>query len=180
MRKYYILDMDGTLCGSMEYWRLETAMVDDFSDVKQIEPAFAKMREHYRDSVKLKDGVLEFLENARSRGIKMCIATGTRRDVAQPFLDKTGIMDFMEFYIDCFDVRAFKEKPDIYLRAAELFKASAAECAVFEDAEYSAATARNAGFFVVGIHDDVAAREGNTRAYSDLFLESWRDFNWDI
>lgn len=180
MKKYYILDMDGTLCNSMEYWRAETVHVPDFRDVNKVEAAFVKMLMHYKDDIELKDGVLEFLEEARLRGIKMCIATGTRRDVAHPFLVKTGIMDYMEFYIDCFDVKAFKEKPDIYLKAAELLGADIEDCAVFEDAEYCAVTAKNAGFFVVGVADETAAREGNTKEHSDLFLESWRDFKWDV
>ena len=180
MRNFYILDMDGTLCDSMEYWRVETRDITDFRDREKVEATFVRMLMHYRDHVELKDGVRQFLEEARSRGIKMCIATGTRRDVSHPFLVKTGIMDYREFYIDCYDVHAFKEKPDIYIKAAELLGADIADCAVFEDSEYCAATAQNAGFFVVGVADAVAAREGNTREYSDIFLESWRDFKWDI
>ena len=100
MKKFYIFDMDGTLCDSMEFWRTETAMIDDFRDRKALEPCYDRMREHYRRDIELKDGVLEFIQNAERQGIRMCIASATRRDVSQPFLDKTGIMEHMEFYID--------------------------------------------------------------------------------
>ncbi len=177
MKRFYILDMDGTLCDSMELWRKESVHVPDFRDADVVAKVFDVMREHYRNDIKLKDGALEFLERSRKRGIKMCIATGTRRDVALPFLEKTGILDFMEFYIDSFDVRAFKEKPDIYLKAAALLGAKTEECVVFEDAEYCARTAKNAGFYVVGIADTVALREGCTRLFSDLYIENWGEFD---
>ena len=53
-------------------------------------------------------------------------------------------MEYMEFYIDCFEIGAFKNKPDIYLAAAERLGATVPECAVFEDAEYCAKTAHDA------------------------------------
>lgn len=173
MKKYYIFDMDGTLCDSMEFWRSEAAMVEDFSHVEEVEPCYDRMREHYRSDILLKDGALGFIQNAAKRGIKMCIASATRRDVSQPFLEKTGIMEYMEFYIDCYEVRAFKERPDIFLKAAKRLGAEISECVVFEDAEYCVKTAKNAGFYVVGIFDTVADREGTPQKYCDRFLKSW-------
>lgn len=171
------MDMDGTLCNSMVLWRKETEMIEDFRNREVLEPAFDRMREHYRERVQVKDGVLEFLRNAKKNGVKMCIASGTRRDVAEPFLARSGLMEFMEFYIDCFDVHAFKERPDIYLEAARRLGGEIEECAVFEDAEYCAATAKKAGFFVVGIYDDVAASEGEPQKFCDVFVKDWRELS---
>lgn len=175
MKKFFIFDMDGTLCDSMELWRTETAMISDFRDRKALEPCYDRMREHYRLDIELKDGVPEFIRNAESQGIKMCIASATRRDVSQPFLDKTGIMEHMEFYIDCYEIRAFKERPEIYFEAAERLGAGISECVVFEDAEYCIETAKNAGFYVVGVYDAVAEREGDPRRLCDRFIESWSE-----
>ena len=172
-KKYYIFDLDGTLCDSMGLWRAETAHINNFRDFKLMEPAYVKMREHYRNDVNLKDGVREFLERSRAEGVKMCIATGTRRDVAEPFLAKTGIMEFMEFFIDCHEVGRFKEHPDIYLLSAERLGAEISECAVFEDSDYSARTAKRAGFYVVGIVDEVTSTEGDVREFSDIAVNDW-------
>lgn len=171
---YYIFDLDGTLCDSMGLWRRETAHIDDFRDRELMESAYERMREHYRTDIQLKPGVWEYLEDARANGIKMCIATGTRRDVAEPFLERTGLMEFMEFFIDCHEVGRFKEHPDIYLRAAERLGADIPECAVFEDAAYSAETAKKAGFYVVGIIDEVTSKEGNVMKFSDMSAWDWR------
>ena len=174
MKKFYIFDMDGTLCDSMEVWRAETVMIKDFRDRKALEPIYERMREHYRNDIKLKDGALEFIRAAGSAGVKMCIASATNRNVSQPFLDKTGIMEYMEFYIDCYEIHAFKERPDIYLKAAERLGADISECVVFEDAEYCINTAKSAGFYVIGVYDVVAEREGEPRKKCDRFIENWR------
>ena len=180
MKKFYIFDMDGTLCDSMGYWREETAHITDFRDIKAVEPCYDRMREHYRNDIKLKDGALEFIQNAAKKGIKMCIASATRRDVSQPFLEKTGIMEYMEFYIDCYEVRAFKERPDVFLRAAERLGANIEECVIFEDAEYCVKTAKDAGFCVVGIYDTVADREGKPQNYCDIFFKNWSEVSENL
>ncbi len=175
MKRYYIFDMDGTLCDSMEIWRAEAAKIEDYYDRAAFEACYDRMREHYRNDVKVKDGVLEFIRNAKNQGIGMCIASATRRDVSQPFLEKTGIMEYMEFYIDCYEIGAFKERPDVYFKAAERLGADLQKCVVFEDAEYCIKTAKGAGFFVVGVYDTVADREGEPRKYCDKFIEDWKD-----
>ena len=46
---------------------------------------------------------------------------------------------------------------------------------MFEDAEYCIETARNAGFYIVGVYDAVAEREGDPRRLCDRFIESWSE-----
>ena len=175
MKKFYIMDMDGTLAMSMKYWRRECASYTATSE-DEWESIFQRMKAHYTDEVEIKDGVEDFLGNARARGVKMCIATATRRDIAEPFLQKTGIMDYMEFYIDCIEIGAYKDKPDVFLRAAERLGADISDCAVFEDAPHAAAAAKRAGFFVVGVYDPITVNDGDIKPYVDEYVDDWRTF----
>ena len=173
MKKFYIFDMDGTLCDSMNFWRDECAGVKYSDDDSLWEEIFDRMREHYRNEVELKKGVLEFLEKARFCGIKMCIATATRRDVCEPFLAKTGLMNYMEFFVDCYDAGAFKEKPDIFLKCANRLGARISDCVVFEDTITAAKTAKSAGFYVAGVYDETTCNDGDIMPYVDCYIKDW-------
>ena len=135
---------------------------------------YAAIRPSYETVVPM-PGILEVLEEFRSRGLKMCVATATRSDVALPVLERLGIMPYMEFLLCCKDVRAGKEKPDIYLESARRLGLSVSETVVFEDADYCVKTAKSAGFPVVGILDSTAGQEEiqYVREHSDLFLENY-------
>ena len=175
MKKIYIFDMDGTLAGSMKCWRKECA-AEKADDDEAWERVFQRMKKHYAEDIEIKPGVLEFLRRSKERGVKMCIASATRRDIAEPFLEKTGILDFMEFYIDCDEAGAYKDKPDIFLLAAKRLGAQIGDCVVFEDVPHAVATAKDAGFYVVGVYDEITVNDGNILPYVDEYVEDWRTF----
>lgn len=178
MKKYYIFDMDGTLCSSMGFWRKECIGVSEKTGFDEWETIFDRMKEHYRNEVAVKDGVVEFLEQSKKNGIKMCIATATRKDVCEPFISRTPLLNYMDFMIDCFEAGAFKEKPDIFLQCAEKFGADISECAVFEDTITSARTAKNAGFYVVGVYDETTSKDGDIKPFIDDYVHDWRTYSF--
>ena len=175
MKKFYIFDLDGTLAASMKCWRRECA-AENADDDAAWERVRQRMKKHYAEEIEIKAGVLDFLRAAKERGVKMCIASATRRDIAEPFLEKTGIVDFMEFYIDCDEAGAYKDKPDIFLSAAKRLGAQIEECVVFEDVPHAVATAKDAGFYVVGVYDEITVNEGTILPYVDEYVKDWRDF----
>ena len=168
MKNFYIFDMDGTLAASMKCWRRECA-AEKADDDEAWERVFQRMKKHYAEDIEIKAGVLDFLQKSRERGIKMCIASATRRDIAEPFLAKTGIMDFIE-------IGAYKDKPDIFLLAAKRLGAKIEDCVVFEDVPHAVATAKDAGFYVVGVYDEITVNDGNIKPYVDEYVEDWRKF----
>ena len=175
MKNFYIFDMDGTLATSMKLWREECAKID-MSDENAWESVFQRMKKHYAEEIELKSGALGFIRKAKERGVKMCIASATRRDIAEPFLEKSGLLDYIEFYIDCIEIGAYKDKPDVFLLAAKRLGAEISECVVFEDTPQAVATAKNAGFYVVGVYDSITVNDGNIKPFVDDYVEDWREF----
>lgn len=145
------------------------------SSRKEYEELYYSAMKPCYEKVEPMPGILDVLQEFRSRGLKMCVATATRSDVAVPVLERLGIMPYMEFLLCCDDVKAGKDKPDIYLEAAKRLGLPVSEIVVFEDAGYCVDTAKAAGFSVVGILDTTAGEEEieSVRSNSDLFLENY-------
>ena len=126
----------------------------------------------YEAIAKPKEGVLDFLEGLRRRGVKMAIATLTARRHAEKALRDRDMLDYFEFMLTIEDVGISKREPDIYLQAAARMGLEPASCVVFEDAPYACTTARRAGFRVCGMVEPAyAAGEDELRASSDLIVE---------
>ena len=126
----------------------------------------------YESLAKPKDGVIDFLESLRARGVKMAIATLTARRHAEKALIDRDMMKYFEFMLTIEDVGVPKYEPDIYLEAAKRLGLTPAECMVFEDAPYAGVTAKKAGFALCGMAEPAYAEgEAALRAASDVFVE---------
>lgn len=139
-----------------------------------IQEMHAVMEAHYRTDIPLKPGVRAYLERFRGKGAKLCVATATAEPLARACLERLEVAGYFDFILSCETVGAGKTKPDVYLEAARRLGASPAETAVFEDALYAAQTAREAGFYVVGIPE--AAYQDDWPALEELADETILDW----
>ncbi len=126
----------------------------------------------YETIAKPKDGVLEFLDGLRRRGVKMAIATLTARRHAEKALRDRDMLDYFDFMLTIEDVGVSKYQPDIYLKSAERLGLTPADCIIFEDAPYACTTAKKAGFRVCGVVEPAyVAGEEELRAAGDFIVE---------
>lgn len=119
----------------------------------------AMMGAHYQNDVPLKPGVAEYLAALCARGAKLCVATATAEPLARACLTRLGVADCFQFISSCESIGVSKDRPDLYLLAAQRLGAAPEDCAVFEDALYAARTAREAGFYTVGIFEESSPGE---------------------
>ena len=134
----------------------------------------AVMDGHYRTDIPLKPGAADYLAALKNRGVKMCVATATPEPLARACLERLGALEDLEFLLSCDAVGAGKDRPDVFLEAARRLGADPAETAVFEDATFALQTAKNAGFYTVGVWDASGDKHWDTM--TDLADETVRDW----
>lgn len=136
----------------------------------------AMMNSHYRNDIPLKPGVRKYLQTLRSRGVRMCVASATAEHLMEACLKRLGVRDFFEFLLSCETVGAGKRSPLVYHESARRLSAAPAEIAVYEDALYAIQTAKDAGYYVVGVYDDSAAKNWQTiEDIADEIILNWEE-----
>ena len=118
-----------------------------------LEAANKTIRKFYAEDVKLKEGVIEFLEYCFGKGVKMCIASATDKKLIAVAVEHCGIGKYFSGVLSCADIGKGKEEPDIYLKALEFLGTTKEESCVFEDSAVAICTAHKIGINTVGIYD---------------------------
>ena len=133
------------------------------------------MNRHYLYDAHLKSpSVPAFLESLRTRGIRMCVATGSPRQYACNGLRRLGLLDYFEFVTDNYEGAHTKDQPEYFKDLLSRLNVPAERCWVFEDALYAVRSAKAAGLRVCAIEEgaQVVDRE-KIRALADIYI---RDF----
>ncbi|MBP1561248.1 MAG: HAD family phosphatase [Oscillospiraceae bacterium] len=134
------------------------------------------VEEKYLHGIDLKDGALDFIRSAHDKGIKMCVATSNKKELAAESLKAHGLMEYMEFVLTSDEVGCGKESPLIFERAAEMLGAAPSETAVFEDSIHAVKSAKKAGFYVVGVYDPLCEEEfAQIEKAADRTIKTYRE-----
>ena len=104
----------------------------------------------------------------------MCVASATAEPLMEACLKRLGIRGYFEFLLSCETVGAGKQSPLVYQESARRLHAAPAEIAVYEDALYAVQTAKDAGFYVVGVNDESATKNWQTITdIADEIILNW-------
>lgn len=127
--------------------------------------------------VRAKEGVGAFLKELSGKGVKMCVATATERRQAEAALKRCGLARYFSFLFTCTEVGHGKDEPAIYREAARRLGTEKARTAVFEDAWHALQTAKEDGFFTVGVYDSFEREQEKIRRSADVYLSGFADKN---
>ncbi|MBX7448692.1 beta-phosphoglucomutase family hydrolase [Mycolicibacterium sp. 3033] len=104
-----------------------------------------------KDGVDVFEGSRRYLEAVTEAGLRRAVVSSSAN--TEQVLEITGLARYVEVRVDGVTLREEhlrgKPAPDSFLRAAELLDVSAAEAAVFEDAQSGVAAGRDGHFGVV-------------------------------
>lgn len=130
----------------------------------------------YFNEVLKKDGIEEFLEFLKKRGVKMCIATATDKYMVEKALERNGLLHYFSEIYTCNSVGAGKDTPVIYDVALEHLGTPKEDTFVFEDALYAIKTAHKAGYNVVGIKDvSEPAEPDEVKLYCNCYINKYEE-----
>lgn len=151
--------------------------------VQEIMTGINQTIEHfYINQVLPKEGVVEFLQQIKQAGIKMCIATASDKYHIQAALKRCGVEQYFEEIFTCEEVGHGKDEPVIFQKAMEYFSADRSNTIIFEDAIHAVKTAKKDGFKVVAVFDDSEKRQGELCDISDCYIKDFKDTKvfWDF
>ena len=135
----------------------------------------------YRDILQLKPTSYDFLEKLKSENVKMCICSSTYKHMMMPALERLDLLKFFDFTCHCTDFGKEKDEPDIFLHCMEKLGAkNPNDVVVFEDALYSASTAKSAGFYVVGIYDKSEPKQQELKSICDQYITDYTQIDFSL
>jgi len=121
-------------------------------------------------------GLDDFLIDLKENGIRLMVASGSRKEIILEVLEKTRILDFFEIIVSGREVENPKPAPDIFLRVMELANLKAENCVVFEDAINGVKSAKSAGLFCIGI-DSAGNSDLLEKAGTGMIIRDYKNLN---
>ncbi len=138
-----------------------------------------RMFKNYLDGkIDVKPYVFEYLSYLKSQNIKLALATATPKKLCVPYLEKVGLIDYFDVIVTTKDdVNIGKSKsPAVYDAALQKLGATKEDTVIFEDVLVAVQTAKKAGYYTIGVQDDM---QGDTRNQiiktADRFINSYKE-----
>lgn len=94
------------------------------------------------DKVELFAPIVKILKDAKARGQKCAIGTGTQRINAEDIVKARNLTPLIDAIVSSDDVKNHKPNPDTFLKAAEMMGLKPSECLVFDDGPVGLAAAK--------------------------------------
>lgn len=111
----------------------------------------ALFRQLYEPEVIAIDGLLDFIDDLKTNGIKTGIATSAPVENLELILSKLPLADKMQSLLSSADVTHHKPNPEVYLKSAVNLGISPENCVIFEDSHSGVTAGKAAGAKVIGV-----------------------------
>jgi beta-phosphoglucomutase len=143
----YFLEGQGVKAVAHQLTRKYNLPIEETSEIIKSKQAYY---EQIKD-IKFYPNLLDVLNWAREKGLKMAVVTGGNRNRIIETLDGFGLSDYFQAIITSDDVTETKPSPQPYQRAAEALEVEYKDCVVIENAPLGIRSGKMAGMTVVAI-----------------------------
>lgn len=121
------------------------------------------------------EGIEKLLSTLKTNGFAIAMASSSPRKNIEVILRKVKLINYFEYIVSGEDVERGKPNPDIFLKAAEKFKAKACDCTVIEDSNNGVTGAKAAGMKCVGFRNLNSGNQDISKA--DIIVEAFNEEN---
>jgi len=130
----------------------------------------------YSRKVRLKPYVKAYLSLLHTRGVKLGTATTLSDPLSGPCLENNGIAHYFDTQTTTDETGSGKDKPDVYLLAAERLGVPPESCIVFEDLPQGILSAKQAGMTAIGVFERaVKDQQAQMQGIADGFIRDFRE-----
>lgn len=130
----------------------------------------------YATRVHLRPGAEEYLAALRNAGVPIALATTNDPEVLAAMRANVDAYSLFDAVVCAGEVGCGKDRPDIYLEAAQRISAQPQDCMVFEDLLQGVCSARRAGMHTCAVlSDNPLQNEREVAKAADCAISSWRD-----
>lgn len=124
--------------------------------------------------VPIKKGLLQVLERLRKSGLRMAVATSSRRAIAEEYLINANVYKFFDVLVCGDEVEQGKPHPEIFIRAAKKINLKPNDCLMFEDSENGIRSAYDAGGICI-LLKDIKTPNQSMLSHANYYFESMYD-----
>lgn len=130
----------------------------------------------YANNVKLKPFAREYIAGYKNKGFKIGLATASNPEFYLPVLEREGIVNWFDAFVDGTSGVRNKDFPDMYLLCAKKMGIRPEKCVVYEDIIKGIKSAKSVGMRVTAVYDEGSrCKWQETKKVADHFLLSFGD-----
>ena len=109
----------------------------------------------YANTLPLKAGAKEYLAQCAANGDRMVLYTSSEPSLCRAALDRHALLPCFSQIFFAQELKLEKKFPESFLTLSQILKEPPADCCLFDDSPVACRAAKAAGWYVVGIRDDL-------------------------
>ncbi len=129
-----------------------------------------------QDELQAISGIAELIDDLKSRGIYVGLASSSSREFIEMVLKGLHIYHNFDVVISGEEVANSKPAPDIFLKAAEALKVAPADCLVLEDSGNGVKAAKAAGMKCIAFKNPNSGNQD--LALADITVDTLEELNY--
>ncbi len=141
----------GSAEGTASFFNNLGEKLDDSFDMQTEAPKRLQRELELVASQPILPGVMEYIQGAKERGLKLGIASSSDCGWVTGHLEERGLRDHFDCVLAADDVGVTKPDPTLYLSALECLGIDADQAIAFEDSPNGVLAAKRAGLFCVAV-----------------------------